>query len=384
MLGLVSMPVFASMPPPYAVVLIDYLDSRPLTDADIFPSLHPMVEFTANGPGVDAVVWPRSLSYRFVKIRFQNPMSTPHTATLTITGASFTTPLGVSNLTIPLPNNQLSFPAYGEAEKTLSIGGLPDYVAKGELAVNFTLIANTPGGTSLSGGFAVEAYLTEADSTGVQNPVWRNVLDHACAWAMGKQGAYDVAESCTLGLYHSGLFSYIGGASNYFKADDESILIHYDLTQFFEDTYLGNWTNGDCKDVSGYLHITLLALGVENETVQEWPSPEVGIRTNPIAPIGSDSADPSSYNLTFWNFHQICVFDFSVFDACLALMYDPGGNVYMEPPLLWTVNSWWQWPNWGYPGNGRPQFYGLVDGYIGAPSGLVNRTGTSVEIVEVR
>ncbi|HET6644220.1 MAG TPA: hypothetical protein VFG65_01850, partial [Fimbriimonadales bacterium] len=166
-----------------------------------------------------------------------------------------------------------------------------------------------------------------------------------------------------------------------------SLSIAYDLTSFFVNrSGPPNWTNGDCRDVSGYLNIVTRAIGVGTDIEREFPDPDVGVRTNLICPIGSDGSNASLYYSTSWNFHQICRQSASAYDACAAQIYDTSGNAYMNPPAGWTVAGYWQTPNpyWNTPGNTKPRFFGLVDGYAGQTSGPVARSPINVQIDEVK
>jgi len=179
--------VMGGQTPPYAIVLTDYLQSAPLTDATKYPATYPAIEFTVNQPGAPAVVWARGGS-RQVLVRFQNPMETAHSATLTVSSGTYTTALGSNNLGISASPTDLNFPAGGTADSTLTITGLPNYVAKGTLTIPFTLI----GQTGLSGALGQTVYLTDSSPIGIQNPVWTNVLDDACAWALRVRRSFDL------------------------------------------------------------------------------------------------------------------------------------------------------------------------------------------------
>ncbi|MBA3726096.1 MAG: hypothetical protein H0W86_06500 [Armatimonadetes bacterium] len=240
--------------PPYVVVLTDYLQSAPLTDAAIHPAAYPAIEFTVNQPGAPAVVWPRGGS-RQVRVRFQNPMGA-HSATLTVSSGTYTTALGSNNLGVSASPTVLNFPAGGEAESTLTITGLPNYVAKGSLTIPFTLI----GATGLSGSLGQTVYLTEASPIGIQNPVWTNVLDDACAWALGQTGQMNCRVTTTFGLFN-GYFEYDAAVYHYVvQLPPTSALVFnqkYRLKAFFYDRQSSFPVKVDCQDVSQLLSYCL-------------------------------------------------------------------------------------------------------------------------------
>jgi hypothetical protein len=383
-------------PPPYAVVLIDYLQSEPLTDAAIYPSVHPATEFTANGAGVGYTVWPRTSGTRQVKIRFLNPTLVAHTATLTVTGASYTTALGTNSLSITPSSNQLSFPSAGEAEQIWTISGLPNYVAKGDLCIQFTLIG-IGAGSSLSGGIATTLYQTEATPLGTQNPVWRNVLDDACDWALGEQGVNACRWETTTGLYFAGIFSYFPNDPVYTAiqdASDEEVKKHkYYLRQFFIDRANVPELLGDCQDVSNYLRISWNALGVAGTALQFGAVPNANnpqppeeypiIRTQTVAPIGSDPDQVSSYATYLFAMHQTAFVqtELAVFDAALAHIFDPSTLLYYRPAKQWYYHDYFQKavnPYVVYPG-GFSNFTGLAREYKHFPTTF----GESVALVTI-
>lgn len=327
-------------------------------------------------------MWPRTAGNRQVKIRFLNPMPSAHTAVLTITGASYTTSLGATTLSVTPTSSELSFPANGEAEKTLTISGLPNYVAKGEMAINFTLVANSPGGTSLGGGIATELFQTEASPLGIQNPVWWEVLEDACSWAIGQSSQAGVRLACTANLFTAGIFVY------------ESTRPYF--TTFVDDTYLtekfslkklistrassSDPTNGDCQDVSNYLLISWLALGVSGGHQKHYRdiSPHT-FDTHYVIGIGLGTTLES---YTF-DFHQTIVVSGLVYDAACRQLLALDGNPTSLPPAGWDLSGYWQTPNPDPPPGGS-NFLGLVwrRGGSSLPGGeTVGRTSSVANLV---
>ena len=317
-----------------------------------------------------------------MKIRFLNPTLVAHTATLTVTAAGYTTSLGTTPLTVTPSSSQLSFPSAGEAEQTWTIAGLPNYVAKGDLGITFTLVGNGAG-SSLSGGIATTLYQTESSPLGIQSPVWRNVLDDACVWAIGQSGAEDCRLSLTQGLNDAGFFYYsptLLPLFTVFSSDDDlGTVQYYRLAHlFFVRSSYPYETNGDCADVANYLTITFLALGVSGAPAKHFPHPFIGFQTHAVKGIGH-----VGYQSHNFQFHQTGANGTSVYDAACSQALDLYGNPFGEPPVGWNVAAYWQTPR-PSPPPGASHFLGLVWRYAGSqdPDGeSVGRYSAGVSII---
>ncbi len=278
-----------------------------------------------------------------------------HSATLTIVGASYNTALGSTSLSISPSSSQLSFPSFGEAEKTLTITGLPNYVAKGSLGIDFTLIGNG-GGTSLYAGVGTILYLTDASPMGIQNPVWRDVLDDACEWAIGEAGAEDCRLASTAGLHNSYSFYYESAQPIYtVPSPDGWPVQYYRLQHLFEarSTYPYQ-TNADCSDINNYLMITFNALGISGAPRRHFRSDAGPFQTHLVKGLGHIGL----MNFMF-NYHQTGGSSLNVYDAAAAHTLDLSGSAYNAAPAGWPEAGYWQTdhPN---PPPGGSNFLGLV------------------------
>ena len=303
------------------------------------------------------MVWPRSSGDRQVKIRFLNPMSTAHTATLSITGASYTTSLGTTNLSITPSSSQLNFPSSGEDEETLTVSGLPNYVAKGALLINFTLVADGPGGTSLSGGVGAEVFLTESSPLGIQNPVWRDVLEDACGWAIGQSGAENCRMASTAGLYDSYFFYYESAQPIYTVESPDGSRVHqyYRLQHLFEARASYPYqTNADCSDIANYLMIAFKALGVTGDARRHFPVGVPAFQTHFLRGLGH--VGTTSFNFAY---HQTGAASGLIYDSAAAQLLDLSGNSYDAAPAGWTEAGYWQTPH-PNPPPGASEYLGLV------------------------
>ncbi|MGI8923117.1 MAG: hypothetical protein ACR2HJ_03595 [Fimbriimonadales bacterium] len=347
---------------------MDYLESKPLTDRIEYPAVFPAVEFTANQPGAPAVVWPRSSGSRQVRIRFLNPMG-PHNATLTVSSGTYTTGLGTVNLGVTASPTVLTFPAGGEAESILTITGMPNYVAKGTITIPFTLI----GLTGLSGAIGQVVYLTDSSPIGIQSPVWTNVLDDACVWALGLAGEDPCRGATTNGMFFQGPFRYDPFDSSY--TIDNPYLVgftqQFRLVRFFIDREEATGAlDVDCRDVSNYVGIMWRALGVSAQWIQLSSNPS-GFRTHPICWIGDDPAYSYNYDPYNFNFHQMPIDSgWNVYDAVGAHYFDLQGNAYRDLAIKWFDLNYWQTPAPGirvYPDAVYSNYVGLTRCYSGVP-----------------
>jgi hypothetical protein len=268
---------------------------------------------------------------------------------------------------------------------TVTVTGMPGYVTYGELKAKINLESENGGIHSDGPSDLEQVFLTDSQPLAPISVPWIEVLLDACSWADGQSGAEDCTYYCTFGLYWSTAFAYHGQNPSYIQMLSFSSE-RYLLSKLFQNRYAPpGQVSGDCQDVSGYLFLSTGAIGVSLSTQQQWP--ELGpMRTNEICPIGSDGSNQLYYDPTLWNFHQICIRSGLAYDACAAQIYDPAGNAYMNPPAGWTISAFWQTPNpnWGQPGNTKPQYFGLVDGYDGQPSGPIDRSPNDISIIEVQ
>jgi hypothetical protein len=186
---------------------------------------------------------------------------------------------------------------------------------------------------------------------------WTEVLEDACGFARYRSTASEVARYCTTGLFFAQRFYYPGDYRSHWTSE-YPYWMRFKLTQYYNTP---GWVAGNCVDVSDFLCICLLALGLDFVVAQfrnnlSTPS----MVTNPICLIGSDPTQDSSYqslpnpfNPPFdkpWGMHQFALSPWggAVYDVCAAQKFDLLGNSYRNPPFDWNLYGFWQTaPNLG-------------------------------------
>ena len=160
------------------------------------------------------------------------------------------------------------------------------------------------------------------------------VLIKACNWASGKTSATTAMEAITTGTYSNLNVTYNGGITH-----TSGMTFH--LTQFMSDA------EGDCQDMSAYVHVLTRAIGasssvrritdpssIEDDIYGGWPHDRFWYK--PIDPIGNPSGaqygpdgwtlDPEPpppelgvpyWDYCWWYFHQVAYYSGGVYDATI-------------------------------------------------------------------
>ncbi len=250
----------------------------------------------------------------------------------------------------------------------MTITGLPTFVAAGIIRYEATVTSPT----GLDGGYSPpwKTYLVFSDPVGFQSVPWTEMLDLSCYWSSGLSTAPDILSANTFGLYYSQLFAYWPAGTPNLPSAWTTDFDEFKLSLFF--TFSGP-RFGNCVDVSCFNQLSINSLGVGAYTTQVQCIPRFGqtvdlFVTYPVCPIGDDSSNIGSYASITWSMHQVCTTDYvntvgggftKAFDACLAILKDLSGGVYMNPPVDWWLHSYWQTPS----GLTSPSFWGLVSRY---------------------
>lgn len=332
-----------------------------MTDRNSFPSAYPLVEL-APGQGTVGVVTYRRTDTIQVKITIHNPNGTATVGQLRFENADYWEGI----LPIPLADHfeSVTVPANGTKVVTVTLSGMPNYVSAGLLLADVSIDPTT--GAALEDGLAEWIFLVDATPVGLQAIPWLEVLTDGCVWASGDTGAIAVSSILTTGLFSSSVMAYSGGGNpTYCKVTADKVL--FKLKRFFDDRNSSGTVFGECRDVSGYLHLLFSSQGIDSELAWVLSDQEKEMYTNQICPIGGDAASLGSYSPWHWNFHQILRRASNVYDACAAHWFDLDGALFKQPPHNWSLTGYWQTSNPNWQG-GAYRYFGLVDGWYEPPA----------------
>lgn len=347
---LILAPITILARPPYALISVDYLQSEALTSASVFPTQYSSVEVPGGAPGV---AWKRTLSPKQLQLCFGDTTGIEHDAVLNISDCMYHSASGDYGVSASPSTVTVHFTAGGSATVTVALTGLPNFVTLGNLNVPFVLSSIY---TGLGGDVGTRLYLLNASpfssGYGLQVPVWTDVLEDACLWATSRAGDTDCRWWCTFKLFHSQVFVYDPKHVYYWNVNDsqDPPTVEYKLKTFFQDRASPpyTWVDGDCRDVSSYLMIALSSIGVSIKTywafatsVYSDPDP---FKTNRLCGIGDDATVSSLYQNFDFNFHSVTYVSGSdqVYDAVVAHWMDSSGSNYQNPPMGWSLSTYWQ------------------------------------------
>lgn len=203
------------------------------------------------------------------------------------------------------------------------------------------------------------------------SPAWTTMLDYSCWWGRGKNTFDDAAQAITFGVFFQQPgFAYPSNGGTYWvdRYDPDGPTLK--LKALLDKWNVGEWTSGNCVDVSCLTMVALCSVVMDFSTRQlttnlfPAPNPEpappytsiVTFLTHPICPIGSDPTKDETYSPSEWVFHQICLptgdpnppsNDARIWDPTGAQKEDLNGNGYRNPPAhhpdhLWPQKDYWQ------------------------------------------
>lgn len=210
-----------------------------------------------------------------------------------------------------------------------------------------------------NGGFASWEYLWLTDQTPkeVQAVPWTDFLDFACRWGYGQAESIPVARQVTLRFFWTQMMGYNLGTpripTRYVDLDLPSGEPFLELNTLITDLSTNPPISGNCVDGSAIVGAALSALGVANDLQQLTHSAGAFI-TNLVCAIGTDASNVAWYHRLRFMMHQQVLVGGGVYDVVLAHRYDLGGSVYMNPPLGWPMDGYWQ------TSGGSGVFRGLV------------------------
>lgn len=355
---------------------LDYLNNLPATNRVIFPSQFPTIEYDADSEvAVAAIVYRRGPTIP-LRITLRNNSPEPSIGTFTFETAKYV--VGGTEFILTPANESFGAsiaPNGGTQTFSISLGDLPDTVRKGTLRFSYR-VEVTQGSGLPSRTEEITLYLVDENPVTPMNPVWTEVLDWACGWAMGKAGEYDVSKAIAEGGWGGGLFlydparppRYTDGFE--FNQGGAIIVINYFSLKEFITYHHGN--NIGCLDVSHLMDVCYASQGKPYKVLimgrPPMPSgtsrPFLGFRTHLLRPAG---------NVGFFQYdfgyHQVNVRGGSgdvVFDSTAQQQFDILADASQDVvPAHWSIstslsaNSYWQFTK---SQGSETQWYGLVWG----------------------
>ncbi|MBI5708595.1 MAG: hypothetical protein HZC36_16540 [Armatimonadetes bacterium] len=266
----------------------------------------------------------------------------------------------------PPQSRTVSFPPLSNTYLTITIDGVPDSVAYGNLEylMHIYATAGAPPGLDVlqdpygGGGYqTVRLYLVDEAPLGKQQVPWTDLLEYACDWACFQAYEWPVKVQCTKGMFWASPWDYSGSGVWFWSEAYDNPLDPSDptVTYYLSDAVSSISPNMDCKDCSGFLTLAFAALGHNAIPVrlkaQSWSS----FWTNPVAGMGSSAMNDSAYGFVNWTHHQIAANSVLMYDSAAAQRLDLNGDSYYNPPASWVLGGYWQT---GVP----PSILGLVYG----------------------
>jgi len=361
-----------SIPPQFPDVYIDrrnYTGNIQATDRNWFyqPSgQHPAIEYPAS-PTVTHVAYLKGNTIS-VTVRWHSDYEESLSGSLTWQGARLVVP-GPSindagpyfiNLTPSGSTVPVTLPSGGSFETTLTITGVPNYVAVGQLQVKFDLpltdgIMLGNNGTNGEWQGWERACLLDSNPIGLQAVPWTDLLEYTCRWAFGQSGVSNVGRELTRGI-HYGRYTpynrnvYNPGGNWYFNDIETNAVSNYKLKAYllaagnpWSGQGIVTWINLDCRDFAGILFLAMQSHGINSQvdyiTDQD---PDKGFTYWPLCLAGSDSTDVANYWSGRFSFHYVVRSNSARFDAAASYRWDYNGSIWMNPVWDWNVGDHWQ------------------------------------------
>lgn len=322
---------------------------------------HPAVEYPAS-PSVTHVAYVRGNDV-VVAARWKNTRSNSLSGTLTWQAARLAVPTtdgqtAYIDLTVDDTEHSVFLAANGGTwTKTLTLEDVPDYVAVGQIQIKYTMPL-TDGEFTLNQGTDGNYYgwerlaLVDSTPTGLQTVPWIDLLEFACRWAYGANGASDLREKMVKGMHlssrsqnHKLNYNYTAQAAYYVAYQEQGVPLTsrtIDLTQFLTDLNGSASITRQCLDFAAILLLALQGNGrnASFEIVERYYTGNFW--TWPLCPAGSDRTVQGSYSGYSFSFHAVVACDSLRLDSSSSYWYDPGGQVWKEPVWNWGIQAHWQ------------------------------------------
>lgn len=301
-----------------------------------------------------------------------------------------------ARLRVPGPNNNpaeqyltlnvsgsvaISLPANGEsAPIPLTITGVPNYVAVGQLEIKYDMpLTKAPGQTGNNGtqgnfhGWE-RIPLIDAAPVGLQETPWADLCEYSCRWAFGYSGATNVRRELTRGLHYSNRAPwnqtrYDPNVPRFFMSNDGFYTLNLTLfLNFMGDPWQYQWwevrwTTMYCADYAAVLQQSMETQGIAGSCdFLEWIGgphsfPGGTFYTWPMCPAGTDASQQGNYRSYGFGWHLVNRSDGLRFDSVASYYYlcDPQGSLWKDPAWEWPLDDHWQ---------SDPGLFGLAFGPI--------------------
>lgn len=220
------------------------------------------------------------------------------------------------------------------------------------------------------------------------DPAWVSLLRYSCWWGRFKSNFNDAAQAITFGVFFQRPgFAYPRDTAARWVIGNPPTFM---LKALLDKWNAGEWTKGNCVDVSYLTMLALCSVGLDFSTRQltgsllppppacgrsdcppPWEDPVATehFHTNDVCPIGSDPTVDWTYKWWAWAWHQICVLtgapevDARIWDPTAAQKEDLSGNGYRNPPADHPNHRWPQEDYWQ-----KPRVWGALLGLVNEPA----------------
>ncbi len=236
----------------------------------------------------------------------------------------------------------------------LTITGVPNYVAVGQLEIKFDMpLTKAPGQTGnngTQGNFHGWERIPLIDSTpiGTQAMPWADLCEYSCRWAFGYSGFANVRRELTRGLHYSSrapwnrtkyvqygrTYYFTYGGPFYFSS----------LLSALSDPWLASqeelYVSMNCHEYAAVLFLALQGHGIPAATDALYRG--VTWWTWPGCPAGLSGLNWLNYRKYEFDEHHVVRSEGMRFDAAISLYYDYEGALWLQPVTEWPVGSHWQ------------------------------------------
>lgn len=346
----------------------DYSGNVTATDRYHYPSPHPAVEKSPTS-SVTHVVYVRGSTIE-VDVTWKNDNDFALTGTLTWQEARLRGPGPNQNpaeqyITLSVSGSvSMSLAANGGTQTVpLTITGVPNYVAVGQLEIKYDLPLSRASGQTGNNGTLGNFHgweripLIDAAPVGLQETPWADLCEYSCRWAFGYSGTANVRRELTRGLHYSNRAPWnrasysMSGAAYYPHLGNGSFGVFKLglLLIALGDPWLThgpeiNYQVLVCSSFAATLHQAMASHGI-NADCRFYTRPNhAGYYTWPLCAAGTDSTVRGYYRSLGFDWHLVTRTAGFIFDSAASYFYecDTAGSTWMNPVWEWQSTLYWQ------------------------------------------